>query len=84
MAAWDSVDAREADIIQLMPSESCKPEILQHLSEILEGDSFRSSPRAGRFIKYIVEQALASRFESLKERVIGVEDIWSLGHLRHW
>ena len=73
MAAWDSVDAREADIIQLMPSESCKPEILQHVSEVLEGDAFRSSPRAGRFVRYIVDQALASRFESLKERVIGVE-----------
>jgi hypothetical protein len=68
MAVWDSVDAREADIIQLMPSESCKPEILQHVSEVLEGDAFRSSPRACRFIKYIVDQALANRFESLKER----------------
>jgi hypothetical protein len=73
MAERDSVDPLEADIIQLMPSESCKDEILQHLSEVLEGDSFRSSPRAGRFVTYIVEQALASRFDSLKERVIGVE-----------
>jgi hypothetical protein len=63
MAERDSVDPLEADIIQLMPSESCKDEILQHLSEVLEGDSFRSSPRAGRFVTYIVEQALASRVD---------------------
>lgn len=73
MAAWDTMDAREADIVQITQSETSKGEILQHLSEIIEGDAFRGSPRGGRFLKHVVEQALAANFESLKERVIGVE-----------
>jgi hypothetical protein len=47
MAAWDSVDAREADIIQLMPSESCKPEIFQHFSDVLEVQSTFSNSYYG-------------------------------------
>lgn len=45
----------------------------RHLNEILEGEAFRGSPRSGQFLKYVVEQALAGRTETLKERVIGVE-----------
>jgi hypothetical protein len=45
----------------------------QHLKEVLEGSAFKGSHRSGQFLKYIVEQAIAGHFESLKERVIGVE-----------
>lgn len=45
----------------------------QHLKEVIEGAAFRGSHRSGQFLKYIVEQAIAGRFEGLKERVIGVE-----------
>lgn len=45
----------------------------QHLREVIEGSAFRGSHRSGQFLKYVVEQAIAGRFECLKERVIGVE-----------
>lgn len=48
-------------------------ELRHHLSEIIEGAAFRGSHRSGQFLTYIVEQAIAGHFESLKERVIGVE-----------
>jgi hypothetical protein len=45
----------------------------QHLKEVIEGAAFRGSHRSGQFLKYVVEQAIASHFDCLKERVIGVE-----------
>jgi hypothetical protein len=45
----------------------------RHLKEVIEGATFRGSHRSGQFLKYIVERAIAGDFESLKERVIGVE-----------
>jgi hypothetical protein len=73
MAARESSDAREAEILQLAQSETDKAEIRQHLSEVIEGEAFRGSPRGGRFLKYIVDHAIAGEFEALKERVIGTE-----------
>src|SRR6202007_2347544 len=43
------------------------------LKEVIEGAAFKASQRSGQFLKYIVDQAIAGHFESLKERVIGVE-----------
>ena len=45
----------------------------QHLREVIEGAAFKASHRSGQFLKYIVDQAIAGHFESLKERVIGIE-----------
>jgi hypothetical protein len=45
----------------------------QHLKEVIEGAAFKTSQRSGQFLKYIVDQAIAGHFESLKERVIGIE-----------
>jgi hypothetical protein len=45
----------------------------EHLKEIIEGAAFRGSHRSGQFLRYVVEQAIAGHFDSLKERVIGVE-----------
>ncbi|MGH9587291.1 MAG: hypothetical protein ACRD3F_10095 [Acidobacteriaceae bacterium] len=45
----------------------------QHLQEIIEGAAFRGSHRSGQFLNHVVEQAIAGHFESLKERVIGIE-----------
>jgi hypothetical protein len=40
---------------------------------VIDGDAFKGSHRSGQFLQYIVDQAIAGRFESLKERVIGME-----------
>ncbi|HEV2647256.1 MAG TPA: hypothetical protein VGU46_12900 [Acidobacteriaceae bacterium] len=45
----------------------------RHLTEVLEGEAFRGSHRSGQFLAHIMREAIAGRFESLKERVIGVE-----------
>ncbi|MBT9332430.1 hypothetical protein [Paracidobacterium acidisoli] len=45
----------------------------RHLQEVIEGAAFKGSHRSRQFLEYIVEQSLAGHFESLKERVIGVE-----------
>jgi hypothetical protein len=45
----------------------------RHVKEIIEGAAFKGSHRSSQFLQYIVDQAIAGHFESLKERVIGVE-----------
>jgi hypothetical protein len=45
----------------------------QHLQEVLASAAFRGSHRSAQFLKHIVEQSIAGRFESLKERSIGIE-----------
>jgi hypothetical protein len=47
--------------------------VRKHLAEIAEGAAFRGSHRSAQFLRYIVEQAIEGHFDSLKERVIGVE-----------
>lgn len=73
MAARESIDAREAEIREIAQSESDRTELRQHVSEVIEGEAFKGSLRSGRFLKYIVEHAIAGDFEALKERVIGIE-----------
>jgi hypothetical protein len=65
-------DARSEEIGSIIGAEEIA--LLQdHLKEVLEGDAFRGSHRSGQFLKHIVDQAIAGRFDSLKERVIGIE-----------
>ena len=45
----------------------------QHLNGVLEGESFKGSHRSGKFLKYIVNRVIASDFDALKERAIGIE-----------
>ncbi|WP_188758443.1 hypothetical protein [Edaphobacter acidisoli] len=59
--------------IKTIESEEDRVLVQKHLNEVIEGAAFRGSHRSGQFLKYIVEQAIAGRFECLKERVIGVE-----------
>lgn len=59
--------------IKIIESGGDLPLLQQHLKEVIEGAAFRGSHRSGQFLKYVVEQAIAGRFECLKERVIGVE-----------
>jgi len=45
----------------------------RHVKDIVEGAAFKGSHRSGQFLQYIIDQGLAGHFDSLKERVIGVE-----------
>lgn len=66
-------DARTAEIAKIAETEEDIAALRQHLKEVTEGAAFKGSQRSGQFLRYIVEQSIAGHFESLKERVIGVE-----------
>ena len=73
MQSTDPIDLREAEIAKIAQSEGDRARLQEHLTEIIEGKVFKGSHRGGQFLRYIVDQALAGHFESLKERVIGME-----------
>lgn len=54
-------------------SPSLEAAVRQALTELLASQEFRSSRKSQLFLKYAVEETLAGRQESLKERVIGSE-----------
>jgi hypothetical protein len=66
-------DARTLELAKIVGTEQDLSLLQEHLKEIIEGAAFKGSHRSGQFLKYIVDQAIAGHFESLKERVIGVE-----------
>lgn len=45
----------------------------EHLREVLESPAFRGSRRCQQFLRHIVEKAIGSHHEDLKERTLGVE-----------
>jgi TolB-like protein/tetratricopeptide (TPR) repeat protein len=47
--------------------------VRDHLKEVIAGNAFAGSKRAQDFLQLIVEHALAGRFDSLRERMIGAE-----------
>src|ERR1700758_5128866 len=73
MSSMNPVGAREADIARIAESDSAVASLRQHLKEIIDGTAFNGSHRSAQFLGYIVEKSIAGDFESLKERVIGVE-----------
>jgi hypothetical protein len=50
-----------------------EPAVRAALGEILASPEFRASQKCQSFLTYVVEEVLAGRQESLKERVIGTE-----------
>jgi hypothetical protein len=42
------------------------------IASILQGRSFRGSPRSAAFLRFVVEEALAGRRDLLKERTVGI------------
>lgn len=68
-----SISEREFEIARIAESKEARAALEMHLEEIIEGVGFRGSQRSGQFLRYIVEQAVAGRFDSLKERAIGIE-----------
>jgi hypothetical protein len=66
-------DPRTSEIGKIVETEKDLELLKQHLKEVIDGAAFKASHRSGQFLKYIVDQAIAGHFESLKERVIGIE-----------
>jgi hypothetical protein len=73
MQPIDALDTREAEIAKIARSKKDRAALEQHVQEIIEGSAFKGSRRSGQFLKYIVDQSILGNFESLKERVIGME-----------
>ncbi|SNS41619.1 hypothetical protein SAMN05421770_101878 [Granulicella rosea] len=73
MQAQSKTDERKAQVTQISQSDIDLHELRQHLQEMVSGPAFKSSHRSAQFLTYIMEQAIARNFDSLKERVIGVE-----------
>jgi hypothetical protein len=65
--------SERAAIAQIAESETCVAALRDHLREIVEGEAFKGSHRSAQFLTYIIDQALAGQFDSLKERMIGIE-----------
>jgi hypothetical protein len=73
MLSPSSTDSRIAEIAKIAETKGGLASLQQHLKEVIEGDVFKGSHRSGQFLQYVVDQAVAGRFDSLKERVIGME-----------
>lgn len=73
MQAMDPIGAREADITRIAESKEEIALLRRHIKDIVEGPAFKGSHRSGQFLKYILDQSIAGRFDLLKERLIGVE-----------
>lgn len=52
---------------------SNKETVRQEMERVLRSEYFRSSPRSGQFLRFVVEHTLEGHQEDLKERIIGVE-----------
>jgi hypothetical protein len=64
---------RTLEIARIIGTEQNVASLQSHLREIIDGAAFKGSHRSGQFLKYIVDQAIAGRFEALRERAIGIE-----------
>lgn len=69
----NSVGEREAAIAHMAASREAIAALRQHVGEIVDGAAFKGSHRSAQFLVYIVERAIAGSFDSLKERMIGME-----------
>src|ERR1700727_3915686 len=65
-------DPRKSEAGKILETEKDIELLQEHLREVIAGPAFKASQRSGQFLKYIVDQAIAGHFESLKERIIGV------------
>ncbi len=66
-------DARTLELENLLKNEEQIEALKQHLDELVQSVDFRGSHRSQQFLRYVVEKTLQGSFESLKERIIGVE-----------
>jgi hypothetical protein len=73
MRVSDPIDVREAQITKIVESKRDIAALRQHVKQIVDGPAFKGSARSGQFLQYVVDQSIAGHFDSLKERLIGVE-----------
>jgi hypothetical protein len=73
MQSPSSTDTRIAEIARIAETTGALASLHLHLKEVIDGEAFKGSHRSGRFLQYIVDQAIAGQLDSLKERVIGME-----------
>src|SRR5580698_5669806 len=66
-------DPRTSEPGKILETEKDVELLREHLREVIAGPAFKASQRSGQFLKYIVDQAIGGHFDSLKERIIGVE-----------
>jgi hypothetical protein len=66
-------DARVIEITKLVRDPVRVGLLRAHLEEVIHGEVFGGSPRSQQFLRHAVEKSIKGDFESLKERVIGVE-----------
>jgi hypothetical protein len=66
-------EKRGTEIVKFVSDPGQIRVLRQHLEELTNGEAFQASPRSQQFLRYIIEKSIRGDFESLKERVIGVE-----------
>src|SRR5271165_5949050 len=68
-----TTDSRIAEFAKLTEHKGDIASLQQHLKAVIEGDVFKGSHRSCQFLQYVIDQAIAGHFDSLKERLIGME-----------
>lgn len=66
-------EARVIEITKLVHDHAQVDSLRAHLEEVIHGKAFSGSPRSQQFLRYVVEKSIEGDFDSLKERVIGVD-----------
>jgi hypothetical protein len=66
-------EIRSTEITKFISDPAQIKTLKDHVEQLVRGDAFRASPRSQQFLKYVVDKAIHGDFDSLKERVIGVE-----------
>jgi hypothetical protein len=66
-------EARVIEITRLARNAEQVISLRAHLEGVLQGEDFFGSPRGQQFLRHVVEKAIQGDFDSLKERVIGIE-----------
>src|SRR5579864_5622480 len=72
MSAFET-EARVIEITKLARNAAQVALLRAHLEEVTHGEDLFASPRGQQFLRHVVEKAIQGDFDSLKERVIGIE-----------
>ncbi|MGA2859756.1 MAG: hypothetical protein ABSE40_23040 [Candidatus Sulfotelmatobacter sp.] len=66
-------ESRTIEITKLARNPAQVELLRVHLEKVIHGKVFGGSPRGQQFLRHVVEKSIEGDFDSLKERVIGVE-----------
>jgi hypothetical protein len=73
LATIEPTDAEERIEAAVRLSDSKRESVYEELRRLIASSQFKSSHRCQMLLRYVVENALKGRADSLKERIIGVE-----------